>query len=76
MMIELQVVRPLGPRPAERVDQPLDVLVRLDVADIQHERVIELISLAHEVHPLGIGRRQEALVDRVVNHDDLLGRAR
>ncbi len=41
-----QVVEPVGAHAREGVHQPLEVLVRLDVADIQHERVIELIALA------------------------------
>ena len=65
-MISFRSSGPLAAGAAEGVDQPLDVLVRLDVADIEHERVIELVALPHEIHPLGIGRRQEALVDRVV----------
>ena len=30
----------------ERFDQPLDVLVRLDVARVQHERLVQLEALA------------------------------
>ena len=37
---------------AEGLDEPHEILVRLDVADVQHELVIELIALADARHVL------------------------
>ena len=47
----------------ERFDQPLEVLVRLDVAGIEHERIVELVALAHALDIVLGGRRAEPLVD-------------
>ncbi len=58
----------------ERVDQPLEVLVRLDVARVEHELVVELITLAY-AHDVVLARLDaEALVVGVVDDVDLLGR--
>ena len=56
----------------ERLDQPLEILVRLDVAGVQHELVVKLIPLAH-THDIFLGRVDgEPLVVGVVDHVDLL----
>ena len=64
------------PRPHQRegLDQPLDVLVRPDVAHVQHERVVQLEALLDARDVLGGGHAVEALVDGVVGHGDLVGR--
>ena len=63
------------PQLGERLDQPHEVLVRLDVADVQHEPVIELVALAHarDLAPRAASIA-EPLVDGVVDDDDLLRR--
>ena len=38
MTTSFRSIEPALPHEVERVDQPLEVLVRLDVADVQHER--------------------------------------
>ena len=57
----------------ERFDQPLEVLVRLHVAGVQHELVVELIALAHADHVLFARLDAEPLVVRVVDDIDLVG---
>ena len=44
---QLQVLELARAQLVERLDQPHQVLVRLDVADVEHEPVIELVALAH-----------------------------
>ena len=62
------------PEEVEGLDGALDVLVRLDVAGVEDERVVELVALAHPRHVV-LGRRlAEALVDAVVDDVDLLRR--
>ncbi len=62
------------PHQVERLDQPLEVLVRLDVAGVQHELVVQLIALAH-AHDVLLARLDaEALVVGVVDDVDLLRR--
>jgi hypothetical protein len=58
----------------EGLDQALEVLVRLDVPRIQDERAVELVALAHALDFLRRRRLAEPLVDRVVDHVDLLFR--
>jgi len=48
-----------------RLDQPLQVLVRLDVADVEDERLVELEALADPLDLVGRRRLAEAIVDRV-----------
>ena len=71
---QLQVVEAARAQLGERLDQPHQVLVRPDVADVEHELVFQLIPLPHALDRLRGGRRREALLDRVVDHDDLFGR--
>ena len=56
----------------ERVDQPLEVLVWLDVARVEHELVGQLVTLAHAHHVLFGRLHREALVVGVVNDVDLV----
>ena len=35
--------------------------------------MIQLVALAHQVHPPGVGGGEKPLVDRVVNHRHFLG---
>ena len=71
---QLEVVRAGAPRDRKRLDQPPDVLVRLDVADVEHERMIKLVPLPRQVHVDQVGRPQEPLVDGVVDHCHFLRR--
>jgi len=71
---QLQVVEASPAQPVERLDQPHEVLVRLDVADVENELVIELIALADASDVLIDRRGREPIVDRVVHHDDLVRR--
>ena len=76
MISSLTCSRSPLPQHVERLDQALEVLVRLDVAGVEHERIVELVALAHPRHLLVVGRLAEALVDRVVDDVDLrLGHA-
>ena len=70
---QLQSRRAIHAGPAEGIDRPLDVLVRLDIAYIQHERVIELIPLPDPLRGGLVGRREEPPVDGVVDHLHLVG---
>ena len=55
----------------EGLDQPVEVLVRLDVACVQHERRRQKKSLS-DARDLRLGRRRfEALVEGVGNHFNL-----
>ncbi len=72
MISSLTCSKPSRAQHVERLDQPLEVLVRLDVAGIQHERVVQLVALADALDLLGGRRFAEALVDRVVDDVDLL----
>ena len=60
----------------ERFDQPLQVLVRLDVARIEHVRRVQLIALAHPLDFFGGRRLAEAVVDGVVDDVDLVAPGR
>ena len=60
----------------ERLDQPDEILVRLDVADVQHELVIELVALPHARDFLLRRLSQKRSSMRVVDDDDLLRRRR
>ena len=71
---QLDVLELAGPQLVEGLDQPHEVLVRLDVADVEDEPVIELIPLAHAGDGVGWRRHREVRVDGVVDDDDLLGR--
>ena len=55
----------------ERLDQPLEILVRLDVAGVEDERIVELVALADAHDLVGRGLFAEALVDGVVDDVDL-----
>ena len=66
--------RRLLPQLVERVDQPLEVLVRLDVADVERERVLQLVARPHPLELLLVGRHGQPLVDRVVDDRHLVGR--
>ena len=55
----------------ERLDQPFEILVRLDVAGIEHVRRVQLITLAHAFDFVGVGRFTVAFVDGVVDDVDL-----
>ena len=48
--------------------------MRLDVAGVEHERVVQLVALAHALDLLGAGGAVEPLVDGVVDDVDLVGR--
>ena len=71
---QLEVVRTGAPRDRKRLDQPLDVLVRLDVAHVEHEWVIQLVALPRQVHPHRVRGTQEPLVDGVVDNLHFLRR--
>ena len=71
---QLQMIETRLPDQMERVEQPLDVLVRLDVADVQRELALELIALLDGAHLVLRRRGREPLVDAVVDDGDLLGR--
>ena len=68
---ELQVIQAAAAHQLERFDQPLEVLVRLDVAGVEHELVVELIALADADDVLLAGLDREPLVVGVVDHVDL-----
>ena len=55
----------------ERLDQPLEVLVRLDVAGVEHELVVQLIPLADADDVLLARLDAEPLVVGVVDDVDL-----
>ena len=46
MMSSFRCSKPSLAHAVERLDQALEVLVRLDVADVEHERVVQLVALA------------------------------
>ena len=58
----------------KRVEQAFEILVRLHVADVEDELVLQLVSLGHALHGLFGRRRGEVLVDGVVDDGDLLRR--
>ncbi len=58
----------------DRLDQPLEVLVRLDVADVEHERFVQLEPLADALDLVVRRRHQEVIVDGVVDYRHLVGR--
>ena len=74
MMSSLTCSNPLRPQQRKRFDQPVDVLVRLDVARVEDERRRELEPLADAIDVFRRRRFFEALVERVVDHLDLGGR--
>ena len=65
---------PFVPQIRERLDQPDEVLVRLDVARVEHETAIELIPLANSRDRFLRRRHTEAFVNGVVDDDDLVCR--
>ena len=71
MMSSLTCSSSLAPDDVERFDQPLEVLVRLDVARIEDERIVQLIPFADPHHFVGRRLLVESLVDRVVDDRDL-----
>jgi hypothetical protein len=58
----------------ERFDQTLEVLVRLDVPDVERERVLQLVAGADPFHVLVGGFERQPFVDGVVDDRDLVGR--
>ena len=58
----------------DRLDQPLEVLVRLDVADVEHERLVQLEPLADALDLVVRRRHPEVIVDGVVDDRHLVGR--
>ena len=70
---QLQVIESALADEVERLDQPLEILVRLHVACVEHELVVQLIALAHPHHVLFARLDAEALVVRVVDDVDLVG---
>src|SRR4029079_15367896 len=68
---QAQVVVPGAADAPEGVDQSLEILVRLDVADGEQKRMLELVALPHLIDLIVCGRDQEPLVDRVVDDVDL-----
>ena len=57
----------------EGVDEPLEVLVGLDVADVQGERAVQLVALPDALHGFLAGRRGKPIVDGVVDDHDAVG---
>ena len=46
MISSFSVIEAARVQVVERLDQPLEVLVRLDVAGVEHERLVQLVALA------------------------------
>ena len=63
-----------APEQMERLDGPLEVLVRLDVAGVEDERIVELIALANPCDIVFRRWRAEAFVDAVVDDVNLFRR--
>ena len=59
------------PDHVERLDQPLEILVRLDVARVEDERIVQLVALLTRMTSSAHGLLAEPLVDRVVDDVDL-----
>jgi hypothetical protein len=70
--LHVLVARPLLEQPESR-DQALHVLVGLDVPRVEHEPAADLVALAHPVHLLLAGVRQQGHVDGVGHHLDAVG---
>src|SRR5262245_35712433 len=62
------------PQLVEGFDRPLEVLVRFDVARIEDEWMVELITFADPSDVFLRWWRAELLVEAVVDHVDLRGR--
>ena len=58
----------------ERLNEAHQILVRLDITDVEHEPVVELIALPHPGDRVLRRRDAEAFVDGVVDDDDFIGR--
>ena len=58
----------------KRLDQPAEILVRLDVPGVEHELVVELVPLPHAHHVFLGWLDSEPLIIRVVDHIDFLRR--
>ena len=71
---ELQMIEAAVAHEMERLDQPLEVLVRLHVAGVQHELVVQLIALADADDVLFARLDAEPLVVGVVDDVDLVRR--
>ena len=71
---QLEVAEPFLAKDEERIDQPLEILVRFHVTRVEHEPVAQLVPFPYP-HHLFVGRdNPEALVDGVVNDGDFVGR--
>ena len=66
-----QIIEAARAQLIECLNKADQILVRLDVANVQHEPVVELVAFSDPRD--GFVRRRDAksLVDRVVHHDDL-----
>ena len=74
MMMSSSSGSSLLPHEMKRLDEPLEILVRLDVADIQQIRVAQLVPLARIDDVLFARRHAESIVDGVRRDDDLVRR--
>ncbi len=68
---QLDVLELAAAHHVKGLDEPLEVLVRLDVAGVQNERLGELIPLLHPHHFIGRRLLVEPLVDGVVDDSHL-----
>ena len=71
---EFQAFEPFEAHQMERFDQPLEVLVGFDVPHVQHERAVQLVTLAGVLDLRGVRLLEESFVDRVVDHRHTIGR--
>ena len=69
---ELQVIEAALAHQVEGDDQPFEVLVRLDVAGVEHELVVQLVALADADDVLLARLDSEALIVGVVDDGDLV----
>ena len=70
---EFQILVPaLLTQEDERVDEALEILVRLDIAGIHHESILKLVSLPDVCHLLFRRLSVKVIGDRVVNDGDLI----
>jgi hypothetical protein len=69
---EFQLGAPLRAHQIEGFEQPLEVLVRLDVADVEQVGMAQLIALSGLGHQIVAGGNAETLIDGVGRDDDLL----
>ena len=70
---QLQAAQPAPPHQVERLDQAFQVLVRLDVPSVEHEGVVQLISLPNAGHVLVFRRDAEPLVEGIRDDVNLVG---